>query len=57
MCIDLERGEGREKDIDVSEKHWLVASHMYPNQGSNLPPFGVQGDSQPTEPPGQGWII
>ena len=36
----LERGkEGRkETNINVREKHWSIASHMQPNQGSNLPP-------------------
>ena len=65
----LERVEGREKrekNIDVQGKHWLAASHA-PNQrpgpqprhvpwvGINLRPFGVQYESQPTEPhqPGQ----
>ena len=36
----LERGEGREKEgernIDVREKHWLVASRMCPDRGPNL---------------------
>ena len=33
MCIDF--GE-RERNIDVREKHRLVASYTHPNQGSNL---------------------
>ena len=33
MCIDF--GE-KERNIDVREKHRLVASYTHPNQGSNL---------------------
>ena len=62
----LERREGREKErernIDVWGKHWLVASlksptrglacnsGMCPWQGIELRCFGLQDDSQPTEP-------
>ena len=40
-----EKGEGREKErernINVREIHWLVASHMHPDQGPNLKPRHV----------------
>ena len=61
-----EKGTGREKErernIDVREKHWLVAFCKHPDQGqthnlgtcpdweSNLRPFGLQGDAPPIEP-------
>ena len=64
MFIDLkEKGGGgekereRERERERWEKHWLVASHTHPNQGStlsigmcpdqglNLQPFGVQDDT------------
>ena len=43
MFIDLrerEGGEGmeRERNINVKEKHWSVASHVCPDQGLNLQP-------------------
>ena len=41
MFIDFtERGRkgGREKNIKVTEKHRLVASHTHPNQESNPKP-------------------
>ena len=41
----LERGEGREKkrerNMDVREKHWLVASYTSADQGPNLQPRHV----------------
>ena len=62
----LERGEGskkeRERNIDVREKHQLVASHTLPtrvlahNLGicldweSNQQPLGSQASTQSTEP-------
>ena len=35
---EREREEGRERNIDVREKHQLVASHIYNDQGLNLQP-------------------
>ena len=40
---------GGERNINVREKHRLVASHMHPDQEWNPQPFGVQDDA-PTEP-------
>ena len=37
-------GEGG-RDIDVREKHWLVVSHMCPDQGLNPQHFGVWDDA------------
>ena len=64
-------GEGREKrrerNIDVREKHWSVASHVLscqdwthnlgtgPDWESNQRPFTSQGDSPPAEPRWSGW--
>lgn len=31
MLIDLERGEGREKNMDEREKQQLAASHRHPD--------------------------
>ena len=66
IYLFLERGEGREKerekDIDVWEKHGLVAFHMpptgdlahnpdmCPDLESNLQPFSLQDNIQPTKP-------
>ena len=66
LCYFLEMGEGREKErernMDVWEKHWSVASHMPPtgdlsqNPGMcpdwelNQWPFGLQVSAQSTEP-------
>ena len=36
----LERGEGRERNIDVREKHWSVASHMRSDRGLYTPNWG-----------------
>ena len=39
MLIDVERGKGRErereKNIDVKERHWSIASHTHDDQGLN----------------------
>ena len=38
LCIFRERGreeEKRERNINVYDKHRLVASHMHPDQGPN----------------------
>ena len=36
MFIDFrEKGKERERNIDVREKQWLIASHTCPNQASN----------------------
>ena len=53
MFIDLEREEGREREKYQYEKYQLVASHLLPDQESNLQPFCCTDDVQPTEPPGQ----
>ena len=41
----LEKGEGkkkeRERNIDVREKHWSVASHTHPDWRLNLQPRPV----------------
>ena len=37
----LERGVGRERNIDVREKHQLVASCTWPNRGPDLQPRHV----------------
>ena len=39
----LETGEGREKNIDVREKHWSVASCMRPHRESNQQPVCLSG--------------
>ena len=31
-----QRGEERERNMEVRGKHWLAASHMRPDQGLNL---------------------
>ena len=44
IYVFLERGRGREKEernIDMRDKHHLVASHMHPDQESNLQPRHV----------------
>ena len=38
---EREREREREGDIDVREKHQLVAKHMYPNWEPNLQPRHV----------------
>ena len=42
MSMDLRE---RERDIHVREENQLVASHMCPDQESNLQPFGVRDDT------------
>ena len=50
MFIDF-REKGRERDIDVREKHGSIASHMCPDlsicsdKESNPQNFGVQDDA------------
>ena len=58
----LERGEGRERNINVQEIHQSVASHMppagdlarspgmCPDWESNQRPFALQAGTQSTEP-------
>ena len=65
IYLFLERGQGREKEregnINMWEKHWLVAScipltrnlgnpDMCPDRGSNRWPWGSQAGTQSTEP-------
>ena len=40
LILEREEGrdEGREKNIHIREKHQLVASRTYPDQGSNPQP-------------------
>ena len=59
MFINFRERESKEKRVNernsvVKEKHLLVASHMCPEWGSNPQPFGVQDNTQSTEPPSQG---
>ena len=35
LKLILERGRGRERNINMKEKHWLVASHTDPDQRGN----------------------
>ena len=63
------RKKGKERDVDMGEKHRLFASHMSPtrnlagNQGmssdqeSNWQPFSLQDDSEPTEYTSNGMMI
>ena len=39
--IALEREQGRERNINVKEKHGLVASHMCPDWGSHSQDWGM----------------
>ena len=41
--------EGRERNIDEWEKHWLVLSHLPPNQGPHPQPLVVQATLHPIE--------
>ena len=41
----LERGEWRERNISVREKHRPIASHLCPDWRLNLQPFGPQVDT------------
>ena len=62
LYLFLDRGEGREKERDVQEKHQLVASWapsggdlahnpgMCPDQESNWWPSSFQASTQTTEP-------
>ena len=67
--LSLEREEGREKEernIDISEKHWLVASRtppagdlarnpgLCPDWESNQQPFSLRAGAQSPEPPQPG---
>ena len=66
LFIFLNRGEGREKNIDVQEKHRLVASRtppigalahnpgMCPDRELNRQPFSLQASAQSPEPHSQG---
>ena len=53
MFIEREREESggwgieceRDRNIDVREKHLLVASRLCPDQGLNPQPFGVWDDA------------
>ena len=49
-------GERRGERQREREKHRFVASHMYPDQGSNLQPFGAQDDAETNWRPGQSKI-
>ena len=51
LFIFRERG-GRERNMDMREKHQSVASHMCPNQGlaTTQRPFALWDKTQPTEP-------
>ena len=53
LLLVLERGDRKENEregnINVSEKHRLVASCTHPNWGPNLQPFGLQDNAQPTD--------
>ena len=59
------RGEERERNIHVQEKHQLVASRtppvgdpgVCPERESNWQPFGLQADAQSTEPHQAGLIF
>ena len=73
IYLFLERGKRREKvrerNIDVQEKHPLVASCMHPDEGqtqnsgmcpdweSNQQPFSLRDDTQPTEPHQSGLLV
>ena len=52
----------REKNINVGEKHQLVASPMCPNWGSNpdwelnLQPFGIRDDTPASRATWQGLV-
>ena len=49
-----ERESGRERNIDVREKHWPFASQVCPDLGSNPKPLVGGTMLQPTDPPCQG---
>ena len=61
-----QREEGRDRNINVREKHRSVDSRVAPgiepatrymfDQELNLLQFGVWDDTQPTEPPGNTYI-
>ena len=72
LFIFRERGreeEREERNIDVQEKHSLVASHtpptrdlahnpgMCPDWESNQRPFCLQAGTQSTEPHQPGWLV
>ena len=41
VLLIFQRERDRERNIDVREEHWSVASHMHPNQRSNMQPWCV----------------
>ena len=45
LILGREEGREKERNIDVREKHQLVASHVFPGQGWNPQPFGVWDDA------------
>ena len=49
------RQTGRQTDMDVREKHLLVASRVCPDLGSNLQHFGVEDDA-PAKPASQAQV-
>ena len=64
FSLFLERGEWMEKNINVRDKHRMIASQTHPGHGQNQPlrhvpwpdweanqqPFALWNDAQPTEP-------
>lgn len=42
-----------ERDVDVREKHGLVAACTHPTGGPSRQPLGVRQGAPPAEPPGQ----
>ena len=45
LILEREEGLGRERNINMREKHWSVASCTHPDWGSNLQPFGVRDNA------------
>ena len=52
LILEREEGRKREENISVTDKHWSIASHMSPNRGWNLQPFGVRDDVPTNWPTG-----